>query len=309
MKDIFDNWNKYKHIIQEQKETVSSSTEAKTIKLPKFRISEQWGTPGSDDRKIIDMFMNDIKGNTFVDKVNSLNNFINKCDENCVKTKDIPEIISSLVFLDSLASIIYDFNDKTGGFLFEAVVSALIGGEQVETIGGPNQELEDILDAQGNPISLKFLFAGNRYITGSPRNATASIQKFKQPMKYIVALKNRKHKTGEVLSIDFYEFTVGTEEYPGDFSVRDLSASVRGIYSERLGEYRVATLDFGSRENMKKIAETYTARLGDGITEIYNGLDSLSNNINLYFVESEKGAAIKARKDAMDLKQDVDELG
>ena len=60
---------------------------------------------------------------------------------------------------------------------------------------------------------------------------------------------------------------------------------------------------------MKKIAETYTARLGDGITEIYNGLDSLSNNINLYFVESEKGAAIKARKDAMDLKQDVDELG
>ena len=72
--------------------------------------------------------------NTFVDKVNSLNDFINKCGESCMKAKDIPEIISSLVFLDSLASIIYDFNDKTGGFLFEAVVSALIGGEQVETI-------------------------------------------------------------------------------------------------------------------------------------------------------------------------------
>ena len=306
MKDIFDNWNKYKHIIQEQKETVSSSTETKTIKLPKFRISEQWGTPGSDDRKIIDMFMNDIKGNTFVDKVNSLNDFINKCGESCMKAKDIPEIISSLVFLDSLSSIIYDFNDKTGGFLFEAIVSALIGGEQVETIGGPNQELEDILDAQGNPMSLKFNFAGPKYITGSPRNARVSIEKFKQPMKYLVALKNRKHKTGEVLSIDFYEFTVGTENYPGDFDAYDLGD--RSIYTTNLGNFKVATLDFGSRENMKKIAEAYTARLGDSITEIYNGLDSLSNNINLYFVESEKGAAIKARKDAMELKQDVDDL-
>ena len=111
-----------------------------------------------------------------------------------------------------------------------------------------------------------------------------------------------------MLSIDFYEFTVGTDEYPGDFSAYDLSTSRRGIYTKNIGEYKVATLEFGSREKMRQIAERYAERLGNSVTEIYNGLDSLSSNINLYFVESDKSAGLKARTDANELKQDVDEL-
>ena len=58
MKELFEHWNKF--LIAEEMPTsravdiATGGAEGMVLRLPKFRISEQWGTPGSDDRKIIE---------------------------------------------------------------------------------------------------------------------------------------------------------------------------------------------------------------------------------------------------------------
>ena len=305
---LFENWNKF---LSEEAQ-LEKGGEKGTISLPSFKISEKWGEPGTDDRQIIEMFTSKIKGNTLGEKIASLQQFVKDCDEACVATKDIPEILGNLVFLDSLASLIYDFNDKTGGFLFESILAVLLGGQarQVPTPGGRYQAIEDLLDAEGQPLSLKLLFAGPKYIKGSWQNLETAIEKYQQPIKYIVALKNREHKTGTVVSIDFYSFTIGNREggFAGDFDSYDLSS---GIYTRDIekDEYFLGTLDLGSRENIKKIAQKYADQLGDNLTEIYDQMDKLSRNVNTYFLNSPgaKQAALKAQKNATTLKKDVDE--
>ena len=130
-----------------------------TLALPKLRISEQWGSPGSDDRKVIEMFTSKIQGGNFQQKLASLGQFVNNCDESCSDSKDVGEILANLVFLEALAAIIEDFNDKSGGFLFESLIVALAGGgaKQVDTVGGRYQDVTDI-EVDGKPMSLKFLY-------------------------------------------------------------------------------------------------------------------------------------------------------
>ena len=60
-----------------------------TFSPPKLRISEQWGKPGSKDRKIIEMFTSNIKGSTFSEKLASLQTFVGECDKNCMNSKDV----------------------------------------------------------------------------------------------------------------------------------------------------------------------------------------------------------------------------
>ena len=278
--------------------------------IPKFAISETWGEPGTQDREIIEMFTSKIQGSTFAEKIESLQAFVNDCDQQCIQTKDVGEILGSLVYLDSLASVIYDFNDKTGGFLWESLFVVLLGGNarQVPTPGGPNQPIEDLLDSEDSPVSLKFLFAGPKYIKGSAKNLKVAIKKYKQPITYIVALKNRAGK--EVLSIDFYSFTVGDRSQRGrrgNFDVKDL---VAGIYtSDFVGKkYQIGTLNLGSRQKLVDIANKYAKRLGSVLLSVYQQIEDLSQNVNVYFVGDDKAAAIDAQSNAKTLKQEVDKL-
>ncbi len=319
MKQIIENFNKY------ITEDLESSSDNITIKFPKFRISEQWGKPGSQDRQIIEMFTSKIKGSTLAEKIASLNTFAADCDKNCAAQKDVAEILANLVFLDSLSSVIYDFNDKTGGFLFESILAALIGGNaaQIETKGGRDQDVTDIVDDQGRPISLKFFFSGaSQYVGASYKNLRKSIKDSGQPMTYIIAVKNRKSKSdNNVLSIDFYEFTVGDREYgiSGDFNSSQVGKLGKyssnpyglGLSSVVRSQYHLGNLNLGgSRENLYEIAQRYADRLGNVLLEIYDQIDKLSGNVNKYFLESpdSKESALKARANAEALKKESEEL-
>ena len=297
-KILLERWQKF---LKEEQQTAQGIT----LSLPKFRISEQWGTPGSDDRKIIEMFTNKIKGSTLTEKINSLNNFVAGCDESCASEKDVSEILANLVFLDSLASVIYDFNDKTGGFLFESILAALFGGkaEQIATKGGKDQDVTDLIDDKGRPLSLKFFFSqASQYVGASYANLVKSIVAANQPMIYIVAVKNRISKSdNNVLSIDFYEFSVGTKtdlrgqkvDIQGEYDAKDLGKKEWTRFNSGYGlpilyatsqRHHLGTLNMGgSREHMKKIAQKYADRLGDVLLEIYDQIDSLSTNVNTYF--------------------------
>ena len=321
MKELFENWNKF--LVTER---AAPSTEAQdfVLRLPKLRISEQWGTPGSDDRKIIEEFTSKIKGSTLGEKINSLNNFVRECDEMCASQKDVAEILANLVFLDCLASVIYDFNDKSGGFLFESILAALFGGsaEQIETRGGRYQDVTDIVDDQGRNLSLKFFFSqGSQYVGASYDNLVRSIQNSGQPMIYVVAVKDRKSKTdNNVLGIRFYEFSVGHGDVKGQYDARELGKKEYGRYNSGYGlpvsmatrdEHHIGTLTMGgSREYMKEIAEKYAERMGSILHEIYEQIDLLSKNVNTYFLSApnEKDAALAARQNAVVLKKDTEEL-
>ena len=334
MKELFEHWNKF--LIAEEMPTqkavdiATGGGEEMVLRLPKFRISEQWGTPGSDDRKIIEMFTSKIAGDSLAAKIQSLNSFVAECDAGCAAQKDVSEILANLVFLDSLSSVIYDFNDKTGGFLFESLLAALFGGdaEQIETIGGRNQDVTDIVDNKGNPMSLKFFFSGaSAYVTASYNNLVASIEQYQVPMIYVVAIKNRD-SSNNVLSIDFYQFTVGHRSIRGNFTAKDLGKKTKGakkyVTSAKnqtgngLGlayimkpKYFIGNLNLGgSREEMKRLGELYTERLGSVLVEIYQQLDLLSKNVNEYYLAAPeaKDSALRARQNAQTLKKDTEEL-
>lgn len=321
MEELYKNWKNYINERKSQKQVV--------LKFPKLRISEQWGTPGSDDRKIIEMFTSRIKGKTLSEKINTINSFVSDCDEACASGKDVSEILASMVFLDSLASVIYDFNDKTGGYLFESLLAALFGktANQIPTLGGKDQDVTDIIDDQGRRISLKFFFEGaSQYIKGSYKNLQKEIKETKKPITYVVAIKNRT-AGNNVVSIDFYEFTVGSRKYrvKGDFDAKDVGAGdpeAEGKYgySSKNGlgisyikndQFHIGNLNMGgSREKLKELAQKFTDKLGSSMTEIYNQIDMLSNNVNEYYLSSpkKKNAALKAQQNANSLKKETEEL-
>ncbi len=316
MKELFEHWNKF--LIAEEMPTsravdiATSGGEEMVLRLPKFRISEQWGTPGSDDRKIIEMFTSKISGTSIKDKLASLSSFVSECDAGCAAQKDVSEILASLVFLDSLSSVIYDFNPMTGGFLFETLISALCGGRQIETVGGADQTTIDMVDGEGRNLSLKFLFSRDyNYVEASETNLQLTIEESGEPLIYLIGLKNREHKDGKILAIDFYEFGVGVDNISSDFDLhRDFGKAGLSSSKWRNNKYFIGTLNFGSREEIKAIAENYTQRLGSVLIEIYQQLDLLSKNVNEYYLQAPdaKDSALRARQNAQSLKKDTEEL-
>jgi hypothetical protein len=227
MKTLFENWNKY--IVESEFE--KDGTQDFNLRLPKLRISDNWGTPNSTDRRAIEQFTKNIQGNDLASKINSLNSFVADCDKACANTKDVAEILGNLIFLEALASVIYDFNPQTGGFLFEALLSALFGGkaQQIPTgTTGKDQDVVDVIDDKGRELSVKFFYGGDskesggsQYIGGSFPNLRKRIVDKGAPITYLIGVKERAGKGGNVLNVSFYEFTVGSiaDGIQGDFDV------------------------------------------------------------------------------------------
>jgi hypothetical protein len=274
--------------------------EAKTLTLPKFALSEKWGDPSSDDRQVIEKFFSNIEGDTLQEKINSIQSFIKDCDTTCIAEAKVETIIANLVFLDSLAGVIEDFNAQTGGFMFEALLAALIKGTQVTELEGGQLPIEDLIDSDGTtPLSLKFFFKGNKYVKGSIKNLRNGIKRFDQPITYIIGLKEREGK--DILGVDFYQFTIGDESQgiPGDFDVKDVEEG--NIYTPRLpDEMLIARLDFGSRGQLRAIADKYVQRLGQRIIDIFDAFASLNDNLNTYFTDFQnKEIGLRASNDAI----------
>jgi hypothetical protein len=314
--------------------TVKKTERDETISLPQIRISEKFGDPDSADRQMIGSFMKNIQGKSLTAKINFINRFINNCKDACIRRRSTKTILANLVFLDVLASIVYDFNYAVGGFLFEAFLASLYGkkAEQIpatqkkDTVQGG--DIADFLDNKGDPISLKFYkVGGSGYVGGSLRDLRNSIVKYKKPMKYLVVLKDES-EGGAVNKIDFYEFTVGTNgkaagdkkgplsqmragtpESKTDFYAENYLGKTKKKASPRfeipVGQVKslnpTATLQFGSQEELKEIANKYANQLQDELVIIFNRLSDLTNNINRYTLDNDQNAGLQASSNASDL--------
>jgi len=286
-----------------EEDVVATIPDEKVIVLPKFRISDQWGQPGSQDRRVAEMFLSNIQGDTLEAKVDSIEEFIRGCDDACKSAKDIPEILGNLVFLDVLSSIIYDFNSKTAGFLWESLLAALIGGKQIGSDQGRNTPIEDLLDADDQPLSVKLVADDSKYITGSTAGLEKALKSYGQ-ITYLVVTKD----SAKGMSLSFYRFVVTPENY-SSLMDRHTNTQWRIPYDKfKSDKNKIATLSLGTPDSLKAIAAQYTERLGEGVTEIFNSLDALTKNVTQYYANAPDGksAAVDAKTDAENLKRTVD---
>lgn len=279
-----------------------STEEARVLKLPKFSLSENWGNPDSEDRQTISMFMSKIGGTTIADKINSINSFVKDCKETCINSKSVPEILSNLIILESLSSLITDYNPQTGGFLMESFLAGLLGGPRSRQVKGSGQ-IEDIYNYAGDPISVKFLSPGSK-VSASEKYLVSALNNTKKPVTYLLIQKQKADK--QIIGLDFYTFTVGASELgiQGDFEYNQFPLSQDEIQSS--GQRIAETLDVGSKEQLKQIANNYTKNLGDHIFSVFNNLDSLIQNVNKYMLNNDKGAGRAAAGNAQKLKDSID---
>ena len=83
--------------------------------MPKLRISEDWGKPGSNDRMIIQRFTASIPGDSLKQKLE----FVNGVATGKVQMASLGQILGSMVVLEVLYTILAQFTESAGGFIFE----------------------------------------------------------------------------------------------------------------------------------------------------------------------------------------------
>ena len=219
-------------VVERETKTEKIQDKELSVTMPVIRISEKmWGKEGSQDREIIQKLLSRIvrHGTTLKDKIELINGFLT----NPPQTEDVSEILTNIVLLDTLTNIMVHFNASAAGFTFEGFLSALLSGQQVPagTAG-----IQDLIDADDNPISLKLLTEKPGDVHGSYRDL---VDHFVDPggmkqdpesgqyvgtagtegrMTYVVALKSFQEKeAGEKLEgkeyIRFFQFDFSAETF------------------------------------------------------------------------------------------------
>lgn len=322
MKDIkflLETWKSFseqnKVICEVAKSAVEQGEDKKTFSIPKFRITEKWGEPGNGDRKVLEIFSKQIRGSSLDQKLNSISSFVNNAFEKEMENVSIPEILSHLVFLDSLSSIVFEFNASTAGFLFESFLAALLGGSaaQIPTQGSVSN-VADITDREGKPISLKLLKQGIG-VKGSINNLKIDLEKFKSNMEYVVAYKMGTSKIGERIEIG--KFTIGFKENNPSISIEELELkegpqfSINYKHASNMARKNpMGTFDLPDREKIIEVAQKYVDQLGKEVTDIFNLLESLSLNINKYLLNSPEAKmnGLRATEEAKSLSKNISKV-
>ena len=206
-----------KETLREQGE---GDTEGVVIHLPIIRITEDWGKVSkeglpTEDRQIIEMYTKNIKGNTVAEKINYLNNIIAGAQEGA----KLKEILGTMVVLEVLSAILEEFTESAGGFIFEAFLAGLFGGQSVqitdpkELMSAEGGEGSAAGAAVGKPItdvilndrhySLKLL-GPTTVVKGSFRNMVEHFKSFPE----IIYLDARRSKEGTGLTFGEFRITL-----------------------------------------------------------------------------------------------------
>jgi len=206
------------------------------ISLPVVKISEAWGRVGNSDRQIIEAFSKNVAGATLEAKLASINQVL-KAE---TPSANISELLSTMMVCEILASILRDFTESAGGFIFEGFLAGLFGGQSVQ-ITGP----EDIgSGATGKPItdviladrhySLKLL-GQTTVVKGSFRNMVEHFADY----DHVIYLDARR--IGGDQGLEFGEFLITLENFLDVFVTPFLkSVIVKGVSfetAEKLKEF------------------------------------------------------------------------
>lgn len=252
------------------------------VKTPVIRISEKmWGKEGSSDREIIQQLLGKIvsRGNTLTEKIKNISDFL----ESPPQTEDVSEILTNIILLDTLTNIMVHFNASAAGFTFEGFLSALLDGFQVPagTAG-----IQDLIDGDENPVSLKLLTDKPGNVHGSYRDL---VDHFIDPgglkqdresgqfvgqaggegkMTYVVALKSFREK-------DAAQALAGTEYirfYQFDFTAQTFFESL--MSDKKNVKLLLLPQDMGQPPEQQTQDETYNPIPDDVLKTLITGRKS-----------------------------------
>ena len=179
------------------------------MKLPVIRISEAWGRVDNADREVIESFASKIKGNTLEEKLASLNDVLTREDPHA----NISTLLSTMMVCEVLSTILRDFTEAAGGFIFEGFLAGLFGGQSVQVTSA-----KDIpgMEAAGKPItdvvlgdkhySLKLL-GPSTGVKGSFRNLVNHFE----TIPHVIYLDARR--VDKIEGLEFGEFVITLENF------------------------------------------------------------------------------------------------
>lgn len=179
------------------------------VRLPIFKITELWGKIDNKDREIIEQFTKNLGGSTIKEKLSNLNKIIEYDPQ-----ADIPKIISAMVVVETLRSIIIEYTESVGGYLFEGFLAGIFGGQSIQIVDVTGEEAagqagKPITDVVLNGVhySLKLLSPGTT-IDGSYKNIVEHFATVSPPeITYLVV-----RKVGNDV-LEFYEFTITQQNF------------------------------------------------------------------------------------------------
>lgn len=179
--------------------------------IPEIAVSELGWTDVSGkgesqiegpERQRLSQFLQNIEGNDFVEKIDSLSRFYQDPDGAMAMmfpagtpqsaAEQIKVALSYMVFYKTLTKVISNFNAASAGFNFEAFLAVLAGGFQVPANKGTIADFVSRTEGVDMPISLKLYGEGHLHVGGSFTdlvNDLTSPQYDVPQMRYIAVTK------------------------------------------------------------------------------------------------------------------------
>jgi hypothetical protein len=196
--------NEVMKFLTEQEQDVSPSAarrgEERALRLPvAFPTEISVGqSPTSEDREMFELWMSRIPGDDLSSKVQAIESFIEEPPET-----NVSETLSFLMFLNTFAYILKEFNASVAGFMWEPFLAALIGGDASVQVPTSEHDIADVKLA-GERFSLKILREDGA-VGGSFVDLVKHFQvNPDEPMTYYVI-----KKIGSKMV--FYEFSISKE--------------------------------------------------------------------------------------------------
>ena len=183
------------------------------IKLPTIKLTENWGKAENKDRERIERYMQNVEGDTMLDKLNSLRAILSgeKTDAT------VGEVLSTLIATEILSNLAgpigtRHFTESAAGFIFEGFLAGLFGDtsiqitkpEDIEGMGASGKPITDVI-LKGKHYSLKLL-GDNTAVKGSFKNI---VEHFKV-LDHVIYLDARRTSDG---GLQFGEFIITLENF------------------------------------------------------------------------------------------------
>lgn len=298
-------------VLQSAQKMAESEMPAEWHKLlPKIEISERWGeadsTGDNEARNQFETYMSAIGGSTVKEKLNNIATFVN----NKTEDTDTRKVLSNIIFLDLLSTVVNNFSPSGAGFLFEAFLAGLLGGTQM--VGKTEEgvlDIDDLVDAQGRPISLKLL-TPTTGVKGSIENLLRFLARSSKAQEIgggIIYLCVYKYGRETTKSLGFHEFTIDGEniyywladEFGFNTTLSDSKLNeaqfikeptVAGAIGVR-GISKYDTLRRKQRENDEKIKKA--VGMGINVRQLLGQVEKARDSFNQAAADSQKLAAYK----------------
>lgn len=204
-------------IIQEQEPGSPKAPEtADEIRklLPTLKITEDWGKVGNRDREVIESFTASLGGeNTSVEqKIQLMNQVIEGQSPN---VSDISDVLTVMMVVEVLSSILGEFTESAGGFIFEGFLAGLFGGKSVQ-ITQPSDitaATGETVSAAGKPIT-DVVLSGKHYSLKLLGPGTAVMGSFKNMVDHFVEIDSITYldarRAGSNLEFSEFDITLPT---------------------------------------------------------------------------------------------------